>query len=795
MHAASVLAQKLPPSHRVILIERNSHFNRESLLPSFFFFLSSPLIISIFGFHADLYVFPRFSVLPGHEHKAFIPYSSIFKDAPLRGPSSRPAQKKPAAPLGKQAAGKSSEDTIHAASASAEGAKQQEVADKQAEARQGLLEFSSSSGASARESAKAGWDDDNYSSASASSSSSSSDWSRRHHAAAKNTSSSSNTSLASSYTTFSTAGGHSSTKHSSADGRRPQEEALQEGEGEAEQDLEQPVSRQEIEEELKKDVEGLAQAKREEEATGEREQFVQVKDLGKVLDDVNESESSAAAQKEGGEFIEELEKGDGAQRGQQGEVADEDAASSGGSPHLVLQATVTSITESHVIVTPARKSDPNFDSLDTKANNPSSCSTSSSKKAPLWTVENVSIPYSHLIYALGSHLPDPLRTEARTKQDGIGWMKRIQSRVEESNEIVLVGGGALGVEFATDIASVWPTLREGEEEGAVDEQGRRKKKVTLIHSRKQLLPNFDEKVHEAAYGRLTELGVNVVLGERLALTQGCPKGSKVSVEETTPLRATGDTTNAKLVTDTSDHSISKGDHERKIIRTTGGKVFTADLLLLCTGQQPNSALMAQLSPSSVDPQTRLVRVLPTLQVAVPDPRDAAQMPFEMRPPCGDCDCFLDRKTAGATENIVDSHQHRYHLEGLRNVYAIGDCVDGFGAINAGYQAWNMADVAAENVLRNIGVATGGESEKEDVTSLSSSHSEHADLQEFEPAPSMLKLSLGLGKMVFQGAPVPDPNDSNAPHRPEVAVKEDPHDLAVEGVWTFMAKASTDDMYL
>lgn len=28
MHAASVLAQKLPPSHRVILIERNSHFNR-----------------------------------------------------------------------------------------------------------------------------------------------------------------------------------------------------------------------------------------------------------------------------------------------------------------------------------------------------------------------------------------------------------------------------------------------------------------------------------------------------------------------------------------------------------------------------------------------------------------------------------------------------------------------------------------------------------------------------------------------------------------------------------------------
>lgn len=30
LHAASVLSQRLPPSHRVILIERNSHFNRKS---------------------------------------------------------------------------------------------------------------------------------------------------------------------------------------------------------------------------------------------------------------------------------------------------------------------------------------------------------------------------------------------------------------------------------------------------------------------------------------------------------------------------------------------------------------------------------------------------------------------------------------------------------------------------------------------------------------------------------------------------------------------------------------------
>ncbi len=75
----------------------------------------------------------------------------------------------------------------------------------------------------------------------------------------------------------------------------------------------------------------------------------------------------------------------------------------------------------------------------------------------------------------------------------------------------------------------------------------------------------------------------------------------------------------------------------------GGKSFECDLLLLCTGQQPNSSLMAKLSPSSVDPGSRLVRVHRTLQVAVPDPRDAAQQPFDAKPPCGDCDCFLDKK--------------------------------------------------------------------------------------------------------------------------------------------------------
>ena len=47
-HAARTLSQKLPRSWRVVCIDRNTHFNH-------------------------VYALPRFAVVPGHEHKAFIP--------------------------------------------------------------------------------------------------------------------------------------------------------------------------------------------------------------------------------------------------------------------------------------------------------------------------------------------------------------------------------------------------------------------------------------------------------------------------------------------------------------------------------------------------------------------------------------------------------------------------------------------------------------------------------------------------------------------------------------------------
>lgn len=63
--AAQLLAEQLPKDYRVILIDRQSHFNH-------------------------LYKFQRHSVVPGHSHKSFVPFTNLL-DAPVLSEEQCPA--------------------------------------------------------------------------------------------------------------------------------------------------------------------------------------------------------------------------------------------------------------------------------------------------------------------------------------------------------------------------------------------------------------------------------------------------------------------------------------------------------------------------------------------------------------------------------------------------------------------------------------------------------------------------------------------------------------------------------
>ncbi|KZT02008.1 iron uptake cluster protein [Laetiporus sulphureus 93-53] len=325
--------------------------------------------------------------------------------------------------------------------------------------------------------------------------------------------------------------------------------------------------------------------------------------------------------------------------------------------------------------------------------------------------------FDYVVYALGSHLPAPIdlwgpvgddkdvsavatgvhqadgahhtsagvRSTASahsyqgTKAEGIEWLQRAHDRIEMASSVLVVGGGPLGVQYASDIAEVYP-----------------KKHVTLLHSRDLLLPTFEESMHKEVMPSLAALNVNVILGERLDLS---------SIKE------------GKTVT-TPD-----GKKER-VVRTLSGREIRAELILLCTGQKPNTALVAEAIPDAVikdGPKKGLVHVARTMQIAVPTTST------------------VGLSTAISKTSTADSQQAEENLRvPYPHLFAIGDAVDAFGAQNAGRNSASQAEVAARNILKMI---ERSERREDPIKGV--------QLEQYKPGPSGIKITLGLRKMVMQ----------------------------------------------
>ncbi|KAF7907833.1 hypothetical protein EAE99_011903 [Botrytis elliptica] len=174
---------------------------------------------------------------------------------------------------------------------------------------------------------------------------------------------------------------------------------------------------------------------------------------------------------------------------------------------------------------------------------------------------NEKLSYEYLVIATGVSQPAPARLSATDKIGGEGELRGYQKAIRACSRIAVVGGGAVGVELATDIKSFLPD-----------------KNVTLIHSRDRLLVRFGPQLHEAAYKRLQELGVKVYLNERPSLP------------------------NSKPFLPSETEIVFKD-----------GQVETFDLVISCIGQSPNSSPLKTLLPDAIT-EDGFIRVEPTLRV-------------------------------------------------------------------------------------------------------------------------------------------------------------------------------------
>ncbi|KAH8828599.1 hypothetical protein DL96DRAFT_1595144 [Flagelloscypha sp. PMI_526] len=219
--------------------------------------------------------------------------------------------------------------------------------------------------------------------------------------------------------------------------------------------------------------------------------------------------------------------------------------------HRYLNATVTHLTTTHVTL---------------------------SRAFPELGIESNVIAFDYCIYALGAKMPGVLNLwdclpggESRitgdvfydgSKNEGIKWMKGAQAIFERPDvqKVLIVGGGALGVQFATDIRTVCPDIE-----------------VTLLHSRDRLLPRFDEALHHEILQVLDELNITFIPSERVDLS----------------------TISSKI--------------GRRAVMTLKGREIETDFIMLCTGQTPNTSLLKLINPELLN-SNGLARVKRTMQL-------------------------------------------------------------------------------------------------------------------------------------------------------------------------------------
>ncbi|TXT04936.1 hypothetical protein VHUM_04019 [Vanrija humicola] len=180
------------------------------------------------------------------------------------------------------------------------------------------------------------------------------------------------------------------------------------------------------------------------------------------------------------------------------------------------------------------------------------------------------IPFDYVVVATGTRLRPPGTVQSDDKRAGVAYFQDYQAKVQKAGSIVLIGGGAVGIQMATDLKELYPD-----------------KDITLVHSRDKVMPRFDAKFHDIIEERFNELGIRLITNSRVVIPEG-------------GFPEDGSTFTVDLV---------------------DGEKLQAQLVIPATGQTPNNELVRDLpesSPNSIlNPANGFIRVNPTLQFKDP----------------------------------------------------------------------------------------------------------------------------------------------------------------------------------
>ncbi|SAM85398.1 related to AIF1-mitochondrial cell death effector [Ustilago bromivora] len=169
------------------------------------------------------------------------------------------------------------------------------------------------------------------------------------------------------------------------------------------------------------------------------------------------------------------------------------------------------------------------------------------------------LEFDYLAIATGTQLREPWSLPPTShegvtaKKQAVETLRRYQDAVEQARNIVIVGGGAVGVQVACDIAELYPLTPS--------------KTVTVLHSREHLMNKFHPNLHKLVLQRFAERNINTHLGSRVVIpSSGFPAFKEGEMFE---------------------------------VELQNGSKVKADLVLMCTGQTPRSSLLSSFAPEVI----------------------------------------------------------------------------------------------------------------------------------------------------------------------------------------------------
>lgn len=160
------------------------------------------------------------------------------------------------------------------------------------------------------------------------------------------------------------------------------------------------------------------------------------------------------------------------------------------------------------------------------------------------------LQFDYLVLATGSSYAVPIKQDSidYTRSAAEAKLQEVRGHIERAENVLVVGGGAVGCEVAAEIKAKYPT-----------------KSVTIVDANDKLIAgnNLRDKFYDYLNASLDKLGVKVILGERLT------------------------------------ERLSGNGFEKRTLRTDKGTEIESDIQLLCGGFSPVATLVQEMDAALV----------------------------------------------------------------------------------------------------------------------------------------------------------------------------------------------------